>query len=247
MAKLKIAITALALVAMAALIGWQQQRAKRLAAEAAVLREQVASAASLREENQRLAEQMRVATERTQADQRELLRLRGQAGTLRQTEQENARLKTERDRLVKQLAQPGAGQSKETESQETPERKLMRAKSVFGLRLGYALIVMAEENGGRFPDKLPGAVAELLELIGAEQEIRPQHFELVYKGSWREANVMDRTILAREKVPFQLADGRWGRIYVFGDGHTETVGADTPDGFAAVEKERGLWSGESNP
>jgi len=48
--------------------------------EAAALRDQLEQAATLREENERLAQQLRTATERSEADLRELVRLRGQAG-----------------------------------------------------------------------------------------------------------------------------------------------------------------------
>src|SRR5437762_2887943 len=99
--KLKITAAAVAFFALTAVVVWQQLRAKRPTADADALREQVEQAATLREENWHLAEQLRSASERSQADLSELLRLRGQSGRLRQTEQENVRLRAERDRLVK--------------------------------------------------------------------------------------------------------------------------------------------------
>ena len=61
---LRNAALALAVTGIAAAIFWQQQRINRLTVDAAILREQLAQAAPLSEENDRLAEQLRTATNR---------------------------------------------------------------------------------------------------------------------------------------------------------------------------------------
>ena len=58
-AKLKASVVAVALCALLAAVVWQQWRAKRLMADADALREGAGQAATLREENAHLAEQLR--------------------------------------------------------------------------------------------------------------------------------------------------------------------------------------------
>ena len=105
MTKLRAAALALTLIGAAAFMFWQHQRIERLIAERAVLRDQVRQAASERDEIQRLAEQIRTSVQASEADRRELMRLRAQLSRLRQVEQENAQLKTEHQRLVSQVSQ----------------------------------------------------------------------------------------------------------------------------------------------
>src|SRR3954468_10742609 len=92
-----------AMMGLAVVIFWQQQRINRLKADATLLREQLAQAAPLQEENDRLAEQLRTATERENADSGELLRLRAQSAMTRRVEQENAQLKLQRDRAAERM------------------------------------------------------------------------------------------------------------------------------------------------
>jgi hypothetical protein len=96
MTKLEIGALAAILVGVAAVMCWQQQQIKRLMVESAVLHDQLAQAASLRDENQRLAAQLKVSVDGSPVDQRELMRLRAQSPRLRQLEQENAQLKADR-------------------------------------------------------------------------------------------------------------------------------------------------------
>ena len=93
--KLKVGAVAIAIVAVAGFVMLQRQAVNRLSAEVASLREQFA-AAPLREETQRLVEQLNAATERSETQARELAELRAQAATFRRTAQENARLQAER-------------------------------------------------------------------------------------------------------------------------------------------------------
>ncbi len=64
--------------------------------------------ASLQDTNGHLAERLKGAAEASQANQNELLRLRGQVVRLRQLEQENAQLKSQRQQLDRQMQQSQA-------------------------------------------------------------------------------------------------------------------------------------------
>jgi hypothetical protein len=118
MAKLKTVALAVVLVGAAAVVFWQQQQIKRLTAESATLHEQLGQVASIREENQRLSEQLKVSAEGAPGDQRELLRLRAQSSKLRQLEQENAQLKVERQ------AQSAAAPVEQPQVNPAPDSKL---------------------------------------------------------------------------------------------------------------------------
>jgi len=65
----------------------------------------VVQSASLHEENVRLAEQLKTAVAASEADRKDLLRLRALTAKLRLVEQENAQMKVERQRLAGQAAQ----------------------------------------------------------------------------------------------------------------------------------------------
>jgi len=243
MSKLKSVAVAGAFVALAALVVWQEVRARRLMLEAAALRKLNDQAAAVREENERLAAQLQSATERARADSAELARLRGQSVRLRQVEQENAQLKSERDRLAR--ASRPVAEAPESDEPLTPEAKLRRAKGTFGRDLGLALIFIAQANDGNLPAELRGPVFDVLEQFspgGQEHNFRAKDFELVYRGSLRDLKDGERVIMAREREPAQRADGQWERVYVMTDGSSQRISAATRDGFAARERE--FWPGQ---
>lgn len=203
-----------------------------------MLREQAGQAATLREENQRLEELLRTASERARRDSNEVLRLRGNSGRLRQAEQENARLKTENDRLAKLVVQSSAGATTEPEDEKTPEQKLWKAKARFARDIGLALRMAALDNQDRFPNEMPRTLLRLVEFYGggSEHGLQGQQFELVYKGPLSEVREPGRAMLAREKDPVQLANGSWARAYVTVDGGGSVMTANTLEELAAREK-----------
>jgi hypothetical protein len=97
--KLKVGAVTAAILAVGGYIILDRQQANRLSEEVASLREQLAA---VQDENQRLVEQLNAVTERSQAQASELAQLRAQAATFRRMEQENARLRAERDRQQRQ-------------------------------------------------------------------------------------------------------------------------------------------------
>ena len=93
------------MLGIAALLLVKQQQIKRLQAENADLRTQLSQMGLLQDTNGLLAERLKGAAETSQANQNELLRLRGQVVRLRQLEQENAQLKSQRQQLDRQMQQ----------------------------------------------------------------------------------------------------------------------------------------------
>lgn len=118
----------------------------------------------------------------------------------------------------------------------------------FGKRLGLALRTIAGENGGQLPPDLTSAASWLatnpLPIPGdvAPKEkvgIGAADFELAYNGKLSNLKNPSQTILARERNPVEIHEGRWNRMYVFADGSVNRLEATTADGFPAREKE--IW------
>jgi|ERR1041384_8155323 hypothetical protein len=107
--KLKVAATVALLLGFVGFLQLQELKIKGLVAENADLRSQLARMGSLQASNEGLAQQLNAAIAASQTNQNELLRLRGQGSRLRQLEQENAQLKSERGQLALQMREARAG------------------------------------------------------------------------------------------------------------------------------------------
>ena len=197
-------------------------------ADADALRQQIEQAATVREENQRLAEQLRLASERSRADASELARLRGQSVRTRQAEQES-RLKAERDRPAKP---PAAN----VPNDQTPEWKMVQVRMRFSKVLALSILSFANDNKGQAPTNILAGISSLTEKEFAEiladqlppeaaqHELGIDQFELVFQGSLKSTGrEPGTTMIARAKEPVQLSNGRWARAAVFDDGHAECL------------------------
>jgi hypothetical protein len=96
-------IFAVAFAGLCVLCLLQKRENQRLAAESADLRSQLDQASTQREGTDHLEAQLKAAVESSEANEKEVTRLRGQAVRLRQIEQENAQLKTRGQQLEQQL------------------------------------------------------------------------------------------------------------------------------------------------
>src|ERR1043166_6781310 len=231
MKKLQASAGAAALIiAATALLLWQHARDKRLETENAALRD---AAEQLRRENQRLAEASKTSNALSEADLRDLMRLRAQATNAPEIELENARLKAERDRLAEQLSLISSGG---IQPQRTPEQQLLAVKLSFAKIWGMALIMYSDDNDGRLPTNLTDAVSYIDTNSLQPRGVPFDQFQLAYNGSLRGVENPGQMILMKEKQPGRLADGRWGKVYLFCDGHSELQ--TTRDGnFDAWERE----------
>lgn len=121
----------------------------------------------------------------------------------------------------------------------------------FGKRLGLALRIIANKNGGQLPPDLTSAAAWLAtNAVRISGDVGPTEkvgigaadFELVYNGNLADLTNPSQTILARERNPVEIHEGRWNRMYVFADGSVNRLEATTADGFPEREKE--VWPGQ---
>ncbi len=116
---LKVGALVVVTLGVAALLLMKQQQIERLEAESADLRTQLGEIASLRDSNEHLSEQLKAAIAASQTNQNELLRLRSQSSRVRQLEQENAQLKTDREQLAVQVRQWQAAAAPAEQGQAT--------------------------------------------------------------------------------------------------------------------------------
>lgn len=239
MTKLQAGAVAVLVIAAASIpIMWQRQQNKRLEVENAALQKQAAEATQLRGENQRLSNALKSSTGLSQADLRDLMRLRAQATAMSQVEQNNAQLKAERDQLKSQLSL--VSRVTGTPPIQTPEEATRLAKISYVKQWGLALMMFAEDNGNRLPTNLTAAVSFLntnaMHASAAPFGIQDDQFELVYQGSLTQVKNAGDAILMKEKAPTQRADGQWEKVYLFCDAHVE-VQVTTDGNFDAWEKE----------
>lgn len=243
MTKLRIGTLIAVILALGAFVTCQQEEAKQLRSQNAALREKIEQLSPFQQQNERLLTQLKSIAEASQANVRELARLRARATAMQETERENQRLRTDRDRLVQRGGQALTDEAKESVNENYLESKLHLGKMRFAMNLGFVLTSLAEANEGHLPTEIPRVLLEMLQQLtpdAPEQGIEAKHFEMVYQGSLREIKDPALVVLAREKEPVQLADGKWVRIYAFTDGSCQLVGAPTRDGFPAMEKKFGF-------
>jgi hypothetical protein len=106
--KLKVGAAVAVALGFVVVVQLQQRKVNHLIAENADLRNQLAQMSSLQDTNESLAQQLKDALAASQTNQNDLVRLRGQGSRIRQLEQENAQLKSERQQLALQLRQSHA-------------------------------------------------------------------------------------------------------------------------------------------
>ena len=115
--KPKVVALVVVMLGIAALLLVKQQQIKRLEAENADLRTQLSQVAALQDTNGDLAERLKGATEASQANQNELLRLRGQGCGCANLSRRMPNLKSQRQQLDRQMQQP---QTADASSEQRP-------------------------------------------------------------------------------------------------------------------------------
>lgn len=221
----------LVLVGVGTLFLMEQYGNRMLREEMDALRQQ---AAQIRDENQRLKDQPTTTTASSETQKGELMRLRAQVGALRQTEQENARLKVERDRLAQQSRQ---------QPQSKPEEDYFEREYGPGTRIkvqsakhwSYALLNFAANHQGHFPASFeqaaPFLADELSEEVKAQAMQAVSELEILYHGLQNDLDALpsESTIIIREWQPWADAQGKWCKAYGMADGHSEIRRSEVND------------------
>lgn len=153
----------------------------------------------------------------------ELLRLRGEVGILRDTQEkqqkELASVHSEKDQMV-----------------AVEKAEAARVSAVNYLKIiGVASRVFANTNGEIFPTSL-GQIKDNLVTMGMERQMGIQEIEFIDYGQPVTTSANPNFFFAREKQPRQMPDGKWSRAYLLMDGAVQTAESDTGD-FGEWEKQ----------
>jgi RNA polymerase sigma factor (sigma-70 family) len=226
MSKLKIsAMSALLVAAVATPLVIQHQRLTRLREENQSLLDQARQARDLRGENEKLSAQLADAKRPglSEAQLAELLRLRGEVGTLRHDSQELARLR----------ARPQAESSATPPTNETIEKfDAQRAYTVNAMKiLGLQLRLLERDNNVKAAVTAdgsldPGLLAKSLPNFDVTQ------VELLVSDLSQFGKILEGapgTIIARTADPIPTPDGRWLRVYALADGSVQQKSTEDRD------------------
>jgi len=243
--KLKIGLTALAIAGAATIFIVQRNSAKAVRAENAQLRQQIKQ---LEADAESLSNRLAAASDAksfTSEQFAELLKLRGEVGSLRSQAAEAAK-------IIADKAAESARQSETDDPVQQERKKFGRAMSV-AKNLSFAALAYADRHNDQFPTNWE----TLRNYFDAEERkvLRPgdvvpdttadfawatNEYELVYQGSvkavYDSTNLQD-TIAFRQKQPSLRSDGKWVKAYGLVDG-TGQLRAEPPEGFASWESQR---------
>jgi len=191
--------------------------------------------------------------EEAKQERLQLLALRGEVGSLREAARELARLK---ESNAARSQQPAAidpnkelSQAEMEELTRKAEDEMNRAfgilRMTFAKHWALAFYQYAEEHDGMVPTTFAEAEKHFPEEHRSAMSVfDPNRFEIVYKGRLKDIQNPARTLLLREKAPFEnpsresRQNGRpLAKTYAFADGHSE-IFSSTEDGFATWEKDR---------
>jgi RNA polymerase sigma factor (sigma-70 family) len=157
----------------------------------------------------------------------ELLKLRGEVGVLRQ----------EAAKFNKPVSQPTVQTTQASQPADPIEqtRRMGREKAIDGRNLATAFIEFAAHN----QSWLPTNWQQVTNYLKDYPVSGTNDFEMIYSQPINRSDLgtnMERTALVREYLAWPTPDGRWGKIYGFADGHSQVV--ILKDGnFSAWEKE----------
>ena len=187
---------------------------------------------------------------RLQKNHGELLRLRGEVGLLRGQVKDLERLREENRRLQAGLVKAGqASEQGETELETDPQRQVAKTKMELAKELMLGVIMYAADN----EDQYPTDFNQVLSMFTADDKERRiwaikndpdarakllNQFEIVIRGSEKNATNPGNTIAIREKEPW-LLNGKRVKVYGWADGHSE-VHSEPPEGFEVWEKQHML-------
>jgi hypothetical protein len=206
------------ILAVAAVVAALRYRTlQQLKSDQVQFRQQIDEAAELRAA---IAKKQAVPTTPSDAalsnpEHLELLRLRNEIGQLRRD------LAAESNQVAILAAKPvkALRASAEIPTEGVVTKEQMVAKLNRGREEALGLIRLATDH-----DQWPVA-------LGSADE-----FELLVTGKMSDIKFPSRVIALREKQPWKDADGKWGRTYVFADGHTVIRRSDTED-FTELERQ----------
>ena len=203
---------------------------------------QADQAAQLAADNERLSNALAQSRNTLNDDQRrELLRLRGEVGSLRRQTNDLARLQEENRRLRAVRTEDAKAFEEQAEEQW---KQVALAKMNDAKRIVLGMFLHAEEQPGVVVTNFDQVTKYLGNPDGTLAVTN--EFEFVYGGHFRALTNPVSAIVIREREGTQLPNGKWIKSYGFADGHSEIP--TEPDGnFEAWEKPRLPVPPSNNP
>ncbi|HEY5911962.1 MAG TPA: sigma-70 family RNA polymerase sigma factor [Verrucomicrobiae bacterium] len=172
-------------------------------------------------ENERLSNLLvKSSSDVPQSELNDLLRLRGEVGSLRR------QLAEARRSSQKNATPPAAQPRDETEGQQ---KELAMARLDFPKYWMLAFTLYAAQNQAQCPTNFDQAAAFLPPEFTNRPGVVQEQFEIVYQGAFNTITNPQSIIVIREKEAVQGSDGAWHRAYGFADGHSELHRADNGD------------------
>jgi len=231
-AKVVITVTAAVALAGTAVHVVERRDADRLRAQNQDLLSQQANTAKERDEAVSALSAKSAELQQAQNANLELLRLRGEIGSLRNQTKELEALRKQNQQLraAGTKTTPG-GQSTEQDSDAEPQREAVYAKMNDAKLLMLGMLMYAQDHQDQFPTDLTQTSNYLAKaehpLTGTNQ------FDLVLQGTINSVTNPGATIALREQAPV-LVNGVRCKAYGFADGHAEYK-REPPEGFEAWE------------
>jgi RNA polymerase sigma factor (sigma-70 family) len=242
MTKFQFGVAAIVAGGLAATVAMQQQTGSRMIGENQDLRQQVAGLAA---ENESLSNRLQQisATPPLADDQfRELLRLRGEVGMLRdktnlvgKLQKRNTSLLEENRRLWASLQKVKNGSIEPLDQSSEAAKFVQHRQDMIqaAMHIGVAFRVYSNEHNDQFPTNFTQIPNELGNVTNFDGDVPLDSFEMVNVGKVNDTYPQGAAV--REQSPRQSPLGGWERVYLLGDGSVQT--ANSPDGnFDAWEQ-----------
>ncbi len=211
---------------------------------AGVIVYQAHTSALLREENRSLAAQLtQTEARRTgeapaaaaakpagdQGELRELMRLRAEAGRLKD--------QVATAKLASQARQKGPA---DTLAAQIEIQQKQMAVFECGKQLAVGFIMYAMKNQGQYPSNFDQAASFLPDAFKKQTNVTTDDYAIVYQGSMNAVTKPAETIIISEKAAvWNPLEGNWVKTYVFADGHSE-IHVTTDGNFGPWESQHGL-------
>jgi len=228
MTKLQIGVGAIIVGGLAVTVAVQQQAENRMRGENQALRQQVASLAAANESLTNRVVEASPAPRLADDQFRELLRLRGEVGRLRQQTNLAGNLQEENRHLQGDL-EASRNQTVEADKFVAHRASIINA----GKQIGVAFRIWANDNDGHYPTNFAEIHNELGDTTNFNGDVPLDSFEMVNVGKVNDHYPQAAT--ARELTARPSPLGGWERVYIMADGSVQL--ATSPDGsFDAWEQ-----------
>lgn len=172
-------------------------------------------------------------SERLQREKRELLRLRGEVGLLRQRVK-NAEALTEENRELRETLAEARQAANPEEPEEDSERQAAMQRMDEARKLVLGVLMYATEHNDWIPSDL-SATSNYWDDAQDSYGLAAGRFELVAQGSLSSITNYSEIIVVRERDT-AWRNGNWSRVYGFADGHSE-IKMLPSEGFEAWEQQ----------